>query len=167
MFEALAQGQEYLLCFGGHPASAGLTVSSLDFSMFQGKMSDVVRDTMSAESKSPVLEIDAEVHLSEVTPRLLRELDRLNPFGMGNPEPIFSATGVPVLEKKIVGENHLKLVVRQKGMAPVECIGFRMGEWLAKINGVGQQFDVAFTPEINRWKGYDRVQLRLRDIQIS
>ncbi|MFB3146242.1 MAG: single-stranded-DNA-specific exonuclease RecJ, partial [Nitrospirales bacterium] len=70
------------------------------------------------------------------------------------------------LEKKIVGENHLKLVVRQPGSVPVECIGFRMGEWLAKINGVGQQFDVAFMPEINRWKGYDRVQLRMRDIRI-
>ena len=121
---------------------------------------------MSAESKLPVLEIDAEVHLSDITRELLRELDQLNPFGMGNPEPTLSVAGVTVLEKKIVGENHLKLVVRQPGSVPVECIGFRMGEWLAKINGVGQQIDLAFMPEINRWNGYDRVQLRMRDIRI-
>ncbi|MFB3070502.1 MAG: single-stranded-DNA-specific exonuclease RecJ, partial [Nitrospirales bacterium] len=88
------------------------------------------------------------------------------PFGMGNPEPTLSVAGVTVLEKKIVGENHLKLVVRQSGSVPVECIGFRMSEWLAKINGVGQQIDLAFMPEINRWNGYDRVQLRMRDIRI-
>ncbi|MCH7615002.1 MAG: single-stranded-DNA-specific exonuclease RecJ [Nitrospinae bacterium] len=167
VFEALAQCQEYLLGFGGHPAAAGLTVSSQAFSSLQEKMAEVATDTLSAESKLPILEIDAEVHLSEVTPRLLRELDQLNPFGMGNPEPTLSVSGVTVLEKKIVGENHLKLVVRQNGSVPVECIGFRMGEWLAQINGVGQLFDVAFMPEFNRWKGYDRVQLRMRDVRMS
>ncbi|MFB3114696.1 MAG: DHHA1 domain-containing protein, partial [Nitrospirales bacterium] len=167
VFEALAQCQEHLLDFGGHPAAAGLTVSSQAFSSLQEKMTKIVTDTLSAESKLPILEIDAEVHLSEVTPRLLRELDQLNPFGMGNPEPTLSVSGVTVLEKKIVGENHLKLVVRQNGSVPVECIGFRMGEWLAQINGVGQPFDVAFMPEFNRWKGYDRVQLRMRDVRMS
>jgi single-stranded-DNA-specific exonuclease len=166
VFEALAQCQEHLLRFGGHPAAAGLTVSSQAFSRLQEKMAEVVTDSMGAELKLPVLEIDAEVHLSEITRELLRELDQLNPFGMGNPEPTLTVAGVTVLEKKIVGENHLKLVVRQNGSVPVECIGFRMGEWLAKIKGVGQQIDLAFMPEINRWNGYDRVQLRLRDIRI-
>ena len=72
-----------------------------------------------------------------------------------------------ILERRIVGDNHLKLVVRQNGSVPVECIGFRMGEWFSKINGAGRQFDVAFMPEINRWKGYDRIQLRMRDLRMS
>ena len=167
VFEALAQCQEHVVGFGGHPVAAGVTVSSQAFPSFQEKMSEVVTKTMNAASKSPVLEIDADVHLSQLTPRLLRELGRLNPFGMGNPEPTLAAIGVTVLEKRIVGENHLKLVVRHNGSAPVDCIGFRMGQWLAKIDGIGQQFDVAFMPEMNRWKGYDRVQLRMRDVRPS
>lgn len=167
VFEALAQCQEHLLAFGGHPAAAGLTVSSQAFSSLQSKMAEVAVKDMNADSKAPILEIDADIQLSELQPRLLKEFDSLDPFGMGNPEPTLSATGVTVLEKRIVGDNHLKLVVRQNGSVPVECIGFRMGEWLSKINGTGLQFDVAFMPEINRWKGYDRIQLRMRDLRKS
>ncbi|MDA0737330.1 MAG: single-stranded-DNA-specific exonuclease RecJ [Nitrospirae bacterium] len=167
VFDALAQCQEHLLAFGGHPAAAGLTVSSQAFSSLQRMMSEVATKNMSDDSKIPVLDIDADVQLSELQPRLLKEFDSLDPFGMGNPEPTLSATGVTVLEKRIVGDNHLKLVVRQNGSVPIECIGFRMGGWLPKINGGGLQFDVAFMPEINRWKGYDRIQLRMRDLRLS
>jgi len=86
---------------------------------------------------------------------------------MGNPEPLLSAIGVRVLQKRIVGNNHLKLVIRQNGSVPIECIGFRMGEWFDKLGGERALFDVAFTPEINRWKGCDRIQLRMRDLRIS
>jgi single-stranded-DNA-specific exonuclease len=166
VFDALSQCQEHLLAFGGHPAAAGLTVSSDAFSRLQQKMCAVVARNMNAELQVPVLDIDAEVNLSEMQPRLLKEFDALDPFGMGNPEPTLSALGVTVLEKRIVGDKHLKLIVRHNGSVPIECIGFRMGEWLPNLNGAGRQYDVAFIPEINRWKGYDRIQLRLRDLRI-
>ena len=167
VYEALAQCQDHLLGFGGHPAAAGITVSSQAFSSFQEKLSVVVATTMTADSTCPILDIDAEVRLAELTPQLLREFDQLTPFGMGNPEPTLSVTGVTVLEKRIVGDHHLKLVVRQHGSVPVDCIGFRMGDWLLHIKGTDQQYDIAFVPEMNRWKGYDRVQLRMRDIRSS
>lgn len=166
VFDSLAQCQEHLLAFGGHPAAAGVTVSFDSFSRFQQKMFEVATGNMTSELKIPVLDIDAEINLSEVQPRLLKEFDALDPFGMGNPEPTLSALGVTVLEKRIVGDNHLKLVVRHNGSVPIECIGFRMGEWLPTLNGAGRQYDVAFIPEINRWKGYDRIQLRMRDLRI-
>ena len=115
----------------------------------------------------PVLDIDAEVSLSELSYQLLRELDQLNPFGLGNPEPLFSSIGVRVLQKRIVGNNHLKLVMRQNGSVPIECIGFRMGEWFDKLGEGWVLLDMVFTPEINRWNGYDRIQLRMRDLRIS
>ena len=167
VYDALLQCQEMLVGFGGHPAAAGVTVTAEAFSRFREKLSAVTTKTLSEEARSPVLEIDADVHLADLSPRLLKEFDLLTPFGMGNPEPTLSATGVRVLEKKIVGENHLKLVVRQNKSVPIECIGFRMGEWLDKVDGGFQPYDVAFMPEINRWKGFDRIQLRLRDLRIS
>ena len=167
VYEALAQCQEYLVGFGGHPFAAGVTVTSTEFPNFQAKMYETVYMNISEESKVPVLDIDAEVSLSELSHQLLRELEQLNPFGMGNPEPLLSSIGVRVLQKRIVGDNHLKLVIRQNGSVPVECIGFRMGEWFDKLSGERALFDVAFTPEINRWKGCDRIQLRMRDLRIS
>lgn len=167
VYDALTQCQDYLMGFGGHPAAAGVTVSSDLFPKFQETLATVIANTISEESQLPVLDIDADVHLSELSPRLLREVEQLTPFGMGNPEPTLSVTGVRVLEKKIVGDNHLKLVVRQNGSVPMECIGFRMGEWLDKIKGTEQALDLAFMPEMNRWRGYDRVQLRVRDVRLS
>ena len=119
VYEALAQCQEYLVGFGGHPAAAGVTVTFTEFPNFQAKMYEVVRMNISGESKVPIVDIDAEVSLSEVSHQLLRELDQLNPFGMGNPEPLLSSIGVKVLQKKIVGDNHLKLVMRQNGSVPI------------------------------------------------
>jgi len=167
VYEALAQCQEYLVGFGGHPAAAGVTVTFTEFPNFQAKMYEAVRMNISGESKVPIVDIDAEVSLSELSHQLLRELDQLNPFGMGNPEPLLSSIGVKVLQKKIVGDNHLKLVIRQNGSVPIECIGFRMGEWFDKLGGEVGLIDVAFTPEVNRWKGYDRIQLRIKDLRIS
>ena len=144
-----------------------MTVTSTEFPNFQAKMYETVHMNISEESKVPVLDIDAEVSLSELSHQLLRELEQLNPFGMGNPEPLLSSIGVRVLQKRIVGDNHLKLVIRQNGSVPIECIGFRMGEWLDKLGEGRVLCDVAFTPEINRWKGSDRIQLRIRDLRIS
>jgi len=165
VYEALTQCREYLVGFGGHPAAAGVTVSSEMFPSFRKKLSQVATQTIRAEAKVPVLDIDADVHLSELSPQLLHEFDRLTPFGLGNPEPTLSVTGINVLEKRLVGDNHLKLLVRQNGSVPVECIGFRMGEWLATIDGGTHQYDIACMPEMNHWKGYDRIQLRLRDLR--
>lgn len=167
VYEALAQCQEYLVGFGGHPFAAGVTVTSTEFPNFQAKMYETVYMNISEESKVPVLDIDAEVSLSELSHQLLRELEQLNPFGMGNPEPLLSSIGVRVLQKRIVGDNHLKLVIRQNGSVPIECIGFRMGEWFDKLGEGRVLLDMAFTPEINRWNGYDRIQLRMRDLRIS
>jgi len=167
IYEALAQCQEYLVGFGGHPSAAGVTVAFTEFPNFQAKMYETVRMNFVGGSKAPVLDIDAEVSLSELSYQLLSELEQFNPFGMGNPEPLFSSIGVRILQKKIVGDNHLKLVMRQNGSVPIECIGFRMGEWSDKLEERRELFDVVFTPEINRWKGCDRIQLRMRDLRVS
>lgn len=165
--EMLGQCCDLLDGFGGHPAAAGLAIREEQISKFREKFSNIVAGAMKAESRVPVLEVDAHVNLADITPNLLSELNRLNPFGMGNPEPTFFVQGIRVLEKKTVGRDHLKLVVRQDGSPTFEGIGFRMGSLAQTMVATNQLVDLAFVPEMNHWKGLDRVQLRIRDLKIG
>ncbi|GJL65620.1 MAG: single-stranded-DNA-specific exonuclease RecJ [Nitrospirales bacterium] len=163
----LAQCEDLLEGFGGHPAAAGLQVRQERFPEFQQRMSELASAAINEDTRNPVLQIDAAVALQHVHPRLIGELEQLHPFGMGNPEPTFLGQHVKVLEKRIVGGDHLKLVVRQNGSVPFECMGFRMGamKHLARLDH--HLIDIVFVPEINRWNGMDRIQLRLRDLRVK
>ncbi len=162
--QALEHCQRDLTAFGGHPMAAGLTVRRESFSAFTRRFSEMVGEGLDATA--PTLDADATVDLGDVHVSLVRELARLQPFGMGNPEPIFISTGLSVLEKRVVGDDHLKVVVRQDGSAPLSGIGFRMGGFANAIDEGNGRIDAAFIPELNEWKGATRIQLRLCDVRV-
>ena len=165
--QLLAQCSDFLEGFGGHPAAAGLQIREDQISAFQRRMSELASIEMDEDSRNPVLHIDAVVALQHVQPKLIRELEQVHPFGVGNPEPAFLCENVKVLERRIVGDDHLKLVVRQNRSVPFECLGFRMGgrEDFQRLEN--QIIDMVFVPEMNRWKGMDRIQLRIRDVKVK
>ncbi|WP_447970525.1 single-stranded-DNA-specific exonuclease RecJ [Nitrospira sp. M1] len=165
--ELLSQCSDLLEGFGGHPAAAGLQVRQEQFPAFQQRMSELASAEMNEEIRCPVLRIDAAVALQHVHPQLIRELEQLHPFGMGNPEPTFLGQQIKVLETRIVGDDHLKLVVRQEGSVPFECMGFRMGALEHCMRLENRMIDMVFVPEINRWNGMDRIQLRIRDLRVK
>lgn len=165
--EVLEQCRDFLEGFGGHPAAAGLTIREDRLLEFREKFVGLVNGVTKPGMRVPVLEVDAHVSLTDIHLDLLHELNRLHPFGMGNPEPTFVVKGLRVLEKKTVGHDHLKLVVRQNGSVPFESIGFRMGSLAQTVVSTSQPIDLAFIPELNRWRGLDRVQLRIRDLKVS
>jgi len=119
------------------------------------------------EARDPLLRLDAEVKLMDIDPRVIRELDLLHPFGAGNPEPVLAVRHVTILNARTVGDGHLKLIVRQGRSLPFETIGFRMGALAARGLATDRPVDLAFMPELNRWNGFDRIQLRLRDIRTA
>lgn len=164
---ALQRCQRDLVAFGGHPMAAGLTVRREAFDGFKRRFREVVEGLMDDTLKVPSLDVDASVALAEVQFPLLRELERLEPFGTGNPEPTFLSRGLAVLEKRVVGENHLKLVVRQPGSVALDCIGFRMGGLAKALDAGNGRIDAVFSPELNEWKGSSRIQLRLRDVRVG
>ncbi len=164
---ALQQCQQDLVTFGGHPMAAGLTVREEAFAGFRQRFWGAVEELMDDTLKVPTLDVDAEVGLADVQFSLIRELERLQPFGMGNPEPCFVSRGISVLEKRVVGESHLKLVLRQPGSVPLDSIGFRMGGLAQAIDAGKGRIDAVFSPELNEWKGSSRIQLRLRDVRVG
>jgi single-stranded-DNA-specific exonuclease len=107
------------------------------------------------------LKIDAEISLSELTLKAMRRLTAFHPFGPGNPEPLLFARALEVIHSRVVGDDHLKLKVRE-GNCVMEAIGFNLAD---KALQEGETVDMVFTPEINEWQGYERVQLKVVDLE--
>ncbi|HET7059529.1 MAG TPA: DHHA1 domain-containing protein, partial [Nitrospiraceae bacterium] len=166
LYQALSECRDILKGYGGHPAAAGLTIEESRLPEFVERFQGVASRWGAQHGGDPLLHVDAEIKLMDVGPHAVRELDLLHPFGAGNPEPVFVVRNLTMLDVRVVGEGHLKLVVRQPGSTPFESIGFRLGELLTQ-RGLSSKasIDLAFMPELNRWNGFDRIQLRIKDLR--
>ena len=167
LYQGLVACQDLLDAFGGHPSAAGVTVQESRLDDFRERFAAVVAEWTRDSAAVPTLHVDAEVQLSEVTAKLIKEIGAFHPFGAGNPEPTFAVKGLEVMESRTVGDKHLKMTVRQGRSIPFDSIGFGMKSLLERGIPARTPVDLAFLPELNRWNGYDRIQLRIRDLRIS
>ncbi|WP_447979631.1 single-stranded-DNA-specific exonuclease RecJ [Candidatus Nitrospira bockiana] len=167
LYQALSVCGDLLEGYGGHPSAAGLTIQETKIPEFTSRFEALAGHALPALGLDPLLHIDAEVTLMSMGLQVVRELELLHPFGAGNPEPVLAVRRLTILDARTVGEGHLKLVVRQGRSFPFEGIGFRMGSLADRRLSVQQPIDLAFMPEISRWNGLDRLQLKIRDIRPS
>ncbi len=167
LYQALSGCRDLLIAFGGHPSAAGVTIQESQLPEFAERFAAIAETWISEAGAVPLLHVDSEVRLHEITLQLIQEIGTLHPFGAGNPEPTFAVRGLDILNARVVGEKHLKLTLRQGGSLPFDSIGFGMKS--LEENGLSMKtpVDVAFTPELNHWNGYDRIQLRIRDIRAT
>jgi single-stranded-DNA-specific exonuclease len=128
---------------------------------FVDNFDEIAAGILSPEDLVPELLLDGTVQPADITLQLVRGLGCLAPHGMGNPEPVFLLEGVRVLSSRAVKGQHLKLAVQAGGLC-FDAIGFNM----AGIEGGADLIDLAFTPELNRWKGRESLQLRLRGLRV-
>lgn len=165
LFQGLTACRDLLLAFGGHPSAAGLTVEEKRLPELAERFAGIVQAWTEASQHVPMLHLDSEVRLDEVTLKLIQEIGTLHPFGAGNPEPTFAVKSLEILQARVVGEKHLKMTVRQGRSLPFDSIGFGMRSLEDQGLSLRMPVDVAFTPELNHWNGYDRIQLRIRDMR--
>jgi single-stranded-DNA-specific exonuclease len=167
LYYGLAACRDLVEAFGGHPSAAGVTVRESRLDEFRERFAGVVAEWTSGATTVPMLQVDAELQLAEVTTQLIQEIGALHPFGAGNPEPTFAVKGLDVMDARTVGEKHLKMTVRQGRSLPFESIGFGMKSLIERGIPARAPVDLAFIPELNHWNGYDRIQLRIRDVRLS
>ena len=158
---ALEKLSSLLLKFGGHSMAAGLTMEVANLEGLRKGMESHVAKVLKPEEMKPSLSVDCVVPLSDVGRDMILDLERLSPFGSGNPEPVIAVRNVVVRSRQIVGGDHLKLFVEQEGRT-LEAIGFRMGD---RDTGVNDRIDIAFFPEIRSWQGVTYLQLRMKDLR--
>ncbi len=168
VYEALEQCSEFIEQFGGHKYAAGLTLKEENYQNFKLKFEEVVAATMPEELKTPEIVIDAEISLSEITPKFFRIMNQLAPFGPENMKPIFMCGNVRDngYGKKIgADETHLRLnLFEGTNQTTYNAIGFGMGDKHEMIQNKNA-FKAAFCVDENEWNGYTTLQLLLKDLE--
>jgi len=161
---ALAASAERLTRWGGHAAAAGLSVPGEDVPAFAARFETVCTERLGEEQLRPVTPIDAIVPGNRLTLSLCAELERLAPFGMGNPAVTLLIPAAELGELGTVGDGkHLRFRVRDRGRDAGSAIAFRLGPQLDRFRRVGR-YDVAFRLQENRWNGTVAPQLVVRRI---
>lgn len=159
LLDALAPCAVHLERFGGHRYAAGVGFRADRLQDFAEAFETEAARVLSEDHLIPRLEIDLEADPAALTKELALELKKLEPFGAGNPEPVLMLRGMQVLERRTVGEHHLKLRLSKDGHV-FSAIAFRMAE--RKTDG---PLDIAFFLELNEWNGGVTLQLRIKDLR--
>jgi len=164
---ALAACGEHLVAHGGHAAAAGLTIEPDRFPAFQKAFHRYVEDTLPPEARVPELVLDAEIDLRDLDAGVAAGLERLEPFGAGNPEPVLALRGVEVVGRpRRMGQRneHVSFHLGKGGQA-LRCIAFRRAEELMPLLESGVLLDAALTPQRNTFRGATEVEGLLRDLR--
>jgi len=158
---ALAQCGHCLEKHGGHEMAAGLTLRQENFENFREAFRKCAGALLTAEQLQPRLHVDVEITLGEIDYELLDQHEALQPFGMANPQPLFCARGVSLVnEPRVMKEKHLSLLLRQGG-----------DEYRAVWFGAAAQtlprlpWDIAFHIERNEWQGSVSPQIHIRAVR--
>ncbi len=165
MFEALKAHQGFLLKYGGHAQAAGLSLEAAKIEAFDAAMNRYAEDRLGELDLRPEIALDYQVDLEEVDRSLVELLDKLAPFGFGNPRPVAYFSGVEIRNLRVIGkgQEHLAGAVCQGAQLPVNFIGFHQSA-LAQELQRGERVDVAATIGINRFQGRETIQLQTKAI---
>jgi single-stranded-DNA-specific exonuclease len=160
LLDAIRRCGEHLLRFGGHSHAAGLTIDAQAMEEFVAGFEAAAGEILDEELLTPRLLYDGELSVEEIDAELPGRLERMKPFGMGNPEPLFLLRGARVAGSRVLKGGHLKLELAC-GERRFDAIGFGLAE-----RGVpAQTVDVIFSPSLNQWNGKTSVQLVLKDFR--
>ncbi|WP_438434388.1 single-stranded-DNA-specific exonuclease RecJ [Gorillibacterium sp. sgz500922] len=173
LYEALTACADLMDHFGGHQAAAGMTIAAANLPAFRERLGRIAREKLSAEDYQPVLAADIECGLEDATLGLIKELDRLAPFGAGNPAPRFVFRNLRILDQKSMGKEnrHLKLQVvpwtpkgSQKPVA-VDAVGFGKGELLDRLSAT-DRLELLGELSLNEWNGKVKPQILIQDLRV-
>jgi len=167
LFDGLTSCRDLLEKFGGHSHAAGLSIKRERIEEFRRRLNEHAASCLTEDDLLPALSIDAEVATDDLVFQLLQDLRALEPFGAGNPRPVFLTRGFRVMsEPQIIKEQHLKLRVAGADNRPMEAIWWRGVEEGDAIPQANQRIDLAYEFEANRWQGDIRLQLNVRDLRV-
>ncbi len=167
--EAFEGCRTHLTSCGGHAAAAGLRLPEKNIVEFREAFCDYV--TRKFDGKNPVamLDVDAETTLGQLNMHTVSLIERLAPFGSCNPRPVLVASNVKLHEpaKTIgTGDRHVSVKFSQAGTV-MRGVAFSQPDWIEPLNSHAGEFDIAFRPNINEFRGMRRVELQLLDWRVA
>jgi single-stranded-DNA-specific exonuclease len=161
---ALSACKSHFTRFGGHRAAAGLTMNSENLPAFREQFDEIAHERLTLDDLVPEVRVDLELSMDLVGPELESLVRYFEPFGIGNPAPLFTATGVRLAAApRRVGGDGMKLSLRVD-TGTVDAIGWGMGSLCDSLHQ-SRPVDVAFRLEREEFRGVSKLQLRLADLR--
>lgn len=167
VYKAIDTCSKHIIQFGGHKYAAGVTLKEENYQAFKTAFEAQVAQTLTATQKKQTLDVDVGLPFAAITPKLLRILKQMEPFGPENRSPVFYTDGVVDSGfAKLVGQDksHIKARFVQGASSPIDAIGFGLGKKMNLLKK-GTPLRIAYALEENVWQGNVSVQLRLKDIE--
>ncbi|NRF91395.1 single-stranded-DNA-specific exonuclease RecJ [Paenibacillus frigoriresistens] len=170
LHKALTACEEMLDHYGGHQAAAGMSLNSSHLEAFTHKLNELAAAALTEQDFIPLLKADAACSLADVPIASIEQLEKLAPFGMGNPAPRFMFTDLSLGDIRTMGKEkqHLKLALSQmkeEVSCSVEAVGFGKGS-LAGLIAPAAKVDVLGELSINEWNGVRKPQIMMQDFRI-
>ena len=169
LYEAIESCADLLENFGGHVYAAGLTLKEENLEEFARRIDSFIAGRITADMLIPVVDIDALLDFSQITPKFFRILKQFQPFGPGNSNPVFATENVYDAgngRKVGAGGVHLKLDLIQESQPyhQIAAIAFNMADYYDYIKS-GNPLDVCYSIVENYYRGNSTIQLRIRDLR--
>ena len=169
ILDALESCKSKLLSVGGHAQAAGLKIHPDDIDEFRFMLNSATAQRLRKVDLVPVLNIDAEVSFPMLSKALVTELERLSPYGEGNPAPLFSAAHLKIVgQPRRIGSKgqHLSFYIKQGDVA-LRAVAFGMGESIDRIKQNGKTCSLAFAVKLNTWMDAENLELEVKDIKFE
>lgn len=165
----LAACGDRLISHGGHAAAAGFKVNERELDALRSEFCEYASSQITAGDQPVELRIDAEVPFSALTRQAVGQIERLAPFGQGNPRPLLCSSQIELAQPpKLMGagDRHLDLRLKQHGVN-LRGVAFGRGEWAAEMEQVNGPVALAFRPVINSFRGRHNVEIHVEDWQVE
>ena len=164
LFGALENCSGLLDKFGGHELAACLTIKSENIEAFRKKINEYSKGRIEDMTLVPTISLDAQIKVPYITIDTVHDINKLQPFGVNNPTPSFSVRNIKIHRISVMSEGkHLRMTLYKDGKY-LDTVGFGMGDYYSMFKE-GDYIDVAFALDINDYKGFQNVQLILKDMR--
>ncbi len=167
LYESLSTCRDILPHFGGHPMAAGMTLAVDDVDDLRTRLNEIANEVLTQEDFQPIAAVDAICSIHEITIESIFEMNKLAPFGMGNPKPTVQINNVGVNTIRRIGadQSHLKIELQDESIG-LDGVGFGLGHAcegispLSKVSVIGEL-------SINEWNNNRKPQIMLKDIAVN
>ncbi|HLI30857.1 MAG TPA: single-stranded-DNA-specific exonuclease RecJ, partial [Terriglobia bacterium] len=163
LLDALTSCRELFSRYGGHAQAAGFSLPASQVAQLEAGLERYARSVLAPVDLEPVLHVDAEVSLADLNWDLAAQLDRMEPFGFGNPSPVFAAKASLAGEPRLLKEKHLKFKVSQDDYI-FDVVGWGLADRASQLTQA-RSVRMAFNLSVNDFQGARNLQLVLKDVQ--
>jgi single-stranded-DNA-specific exonuclease len=168
LLDGLTECADLFERYGGHSHAAGLSIKRDRIEDLRRRLNEHAARCLCDEDLVPLLHIDAELPAEALTLKLAEELSALEPYGAGNPRPLFMTKGLRLLgEPRVMKERHYKLKLMGQDNRSLEAVWWDGVEEAERTPQPDDRIELAYTLEPNTWQGVTRLQLIVKDMKVE